>query len=199
MGRLILYVLSVAALVAVAVWLANDPGGVHLAWHGWRVDTSVGVLVAAIVVVVALLLFAVKLAGALAAAMRAIAARRREQRLNRGMMSLGDGFAAVAAGQPTAARRFAREAATLLKDNSAVLVLRKESAALDGNAKAVDAAAREMLERPETELAGLRTLAASALAAGDLVGAADYARRAWTRPMPRNCATGWRKQASAGG
>ena len=94
MGRLILYVLSVAALVAVAVWLANDPGGVHLAWHGWRVDSSVGVLVAAIIVVVALLLFVVRLAGALAAAMRAIAARRREQRLNRGMMSLGDGFAA---------------------------------------------------------------------------------------------------------
>lgn len=184
MGRLVLYILSVAALVAVAVWLANDPGDVHLAWHGWRVDTSVGVLVAAIIVLVALILLMVKLAGALGAAMRAIAARRREQRLNRGMMSLGDGFAAVAAGQAAAARRLAREAANLLKDNSAVLVLRKEAAALEGNAKGVDAAAREMLERPETELAGLRTLATSALAAGDVISAADYARRAWTRRDP---------------
>ena len=184
MGRLILYVLGVALLVAVAVWLANDPGDVHLAWHGWRVDTSVGVLVAAVILLVAAILFVVKLAGALAAAMRAIAAKRREQRLNRGLMSLGDGFAAVTAGQSAAAHRLAREAASLLKDNSAVLVLRKEAAALSGNTKGVDAAAREMLERPETELAGLRTLAANALAAGDVVSAADYARRAWTRRDP---------------
>lgn len=184
MGRLILYVLGVALLVAVAVWLANDPGDVHLAWHGWRVDTSVGVLVAAVIVLVAAILFIVKLAGIVGAAMRALAAKRREQRLNRGLTSLGDGFAAVAAGQASAARRLAREAASLLKDNSAVLVLRKEAAALNGNIKGVDAAAREMLERPETELAGLRTLATNALVAGDAVSAADYARRAWARRDP---------------
>lgn len=184
MAKLILYVLGVAVLVAVAVWLANDPGAVHLAWHGWRIDTSVGVLVAALVALVAAILFVVKLAGALGAAMRALAAKRREQRLARGMMSLGDGFAAVAAGQTANARRLAREASNLLKDNSAVLVLRKEAAALEGNMKGVDAAAREMLERPETELAGLRTLAQNALSAGDAVSAADYARRAWTRRDP---------------
>ena len=184
MGRLLLYVLGVAALVAAAVWLANDPGAVHLAWRGWRVDTSVGVLVAALIVIMGLIFLVIRLAGSLGAAMRALAARRRERRQHRGLMSLGDGFAAVAAGQKSSARKLAREAGHLLKDNSAVLILRKEAAALDGDAQGVDAAARDMLQRPETELAGLRTLATSALAAGDVVSAADYARRAWTRRDP---------------
>src|SRR3954465_1860917 len=103
MGRLVLYILGVAVLVAAAVWLANDPGAVHLAWHGWRVDTSVGVLVAALVLLVVVIVLLIRLAGSLGAAMRALAAKRRERRLNRGLMSLGDGFAAVMAGQRTAA------------------------------------------------------------------------------------------------
>ena len=184
MGRLLLYVLGLAVLVAAAVWLANDPGAVHLAWRGWRVDTSVGVLIAVLVVLVALILLVIRLAGSIGAAMRALAAKRRERRLNRGLMSLGDGFAAVMAGQRSTARKLAREASHLLKDNSAVLILRKEAAALEGDVKAVDAAARDMLQRPETELAGLRTLATNAVAAGDVVSAADYARRAWTRRDP---------------
>ena len=52
MPRLILYIAAVAALVAGAVWLANEPGSVSLTWHGWRADTSVGVLVIAIIVAV---------------------------------------------------------------------------------------------------------------------------------------------------
>lgn len=184
MGRLLLYVLGVAVLVAAAVWLANDPGAVHLAWRGWRVDTSVGVLIAALVVLVAFIVLVIRLAGSIGAAMRALAAKRRERRQHRGLMSLGDGFAAVMAGQISSARKLAREAGHLLKDNSAVLILRKEAAALEGDVQGVDAAARDMLARPETELAGLRTLATNAVAAGDVVGAADYARRAWTRRDP---------------
>ena len=184
MGRLLLYIVGLAALVAVAVWLANEPGAVHLAWHSWRIDTSVGVLVAALVLLVVVILLLIRLAGSLGAAMRALAAKRRERRLHRGLMSLGDGFAAVMAGQRASARKLAREAAHLLKDNSAVLILRKEAAALEGDLREVDAAARAMLERPETELAGLRTLATNAAAGGDVMSAADYARRAWTRRDP---------------
>jgi HemY protein len=69
----------------------------------------------------------------------------------------------------------------LLSDNAAVLMLRKEAAALRGDKQEVRRAAEAMLERPATELAGLRTLAQDALARGEVVSARDYASRAWAR------------------
>ena len=184
MSRLFLYIVGVAILVMIAVWLADDPGTVSMVWHGWRVDTSVGVVAAVGALFITLVLVLIHFADSLSAAVQALAARRRERRLSRGLMSLGDGFAAVMAGQRGAARKLAREASSLLKDNSAVLILRKEAAALDGDTRGVDLAARAMLARPETELAGLRTLAVNALAAGDSVSAGEHARRAWMRRDP---------------
>ena len=179
--RLLTYAIGLGLLVAAAVWLANDPGAVSLTWRGWQVDTSVGVLIAAFVALLVLILAAFRLAGTVNRTIRALAASRRERRLKRGLASLGNGYAAVMAGQRDTALKLAKEASTLLKDNVAVLVLRKEAAALDGNQNEVQAAAQAMLARPETELAGLRTLAAGALARGDDVLARDYATRAWSR------------------
>ena len=173
-------------MVAAAVWLAGDPGSVSLIWRGWRVDTSVGVLIAAHRGDgrSSFCLPSLVLPRSFSAAVKAVAARRRERRLNRGLTSLGDGFAAVMAGQRDAARKLAREASSLLKDNSAVLILRKEAAILNGDNREVQAAALAMLARPETEIAGLRTLAANALSTGDVAGAREQARRAWSRRDP---------------
>ncbi len=178
MPRLILYIAAVAALVAGAVWLANEPGSVSLTWHGWRADTSVGVLVIAIIVAVIVILLIARLIAIISGTVEAFAARRRERRLTRGLTSLGDGFAAVQAGQQHAARKYAKEAATLLRNNSAVLMLRKDAATLSGDSAEMKAVAQELLSRPETELAGLRALATKALKDGDTAGALTHARRA---------------------
>jgi len=178
MARLILYVIAVAALVTAAVWLANDPGSVSLTWHGWRADTSVSVLLVAIIVIVAIILLIARLIGVLAGTVQAFTARRRERRFARGLTSLGDGFAAAHAGQEKAARKFAKEAATLLRDNAAVLMLRKDNAVLANDADELRKVAEELMARPETELAGLRALANNALKNGDTAGARGHARRA---------------------
>ena len=60
-----------------------------------------------------------------------------------------------------------------------MLVLRKDAAALAGDAREMRDAAQAMLARPETELAGLRALAERALSDGDVVGALNHARRAF--------------------
>lgn len=181
MPRLILFVIGVAALVAAAVWLANDPGAVSLTWHGWRIDTSVGILLTAIVIAVIVIFLAMRLLAFIGGRVEAFSAARRERRMKRGLASLGDGFAAVQAGQGQLARKFAREATTLLSDNPAVLMLRKDAAALAGDVEDMQAAAQQMLSRPETELAGLRALAAKSMKDGDVVGALSQARRALAR------------------
>ena len=133
--------------------------------------------------IVAVLLTALVLRGVsvISGAMQALAAARRERRLNRGLASLADGFAAVQSGQSNAARRFAKEAASLLQSNPAVLMLRKETAELVGDVKEMKEAATALLARPQTELSGLRSLAVKAAADGDTVGALNHAKRALAR------------------
>src|SRR5206468_44332 len=109
------------------------------------------------------------------------AARQREKRMQKGLVVLGDGFAAVHAGHGATARRMAREAAKLLGDTPAVHVLRKQAVTLDGDMAELKAAAEVLLERPETEMSALKALSTRALADGDINNAILYARRALTR------------------
>ncbi len=190
MTRLILYVVLVAALVTGAVWLANDPGSVSMTWRGWQIETSVGILITTIIVAVIVILLVMRLLAVVGGTVQAFATARRERRFKRGLASLGDGFAAVQAGQGKAAKKFAREAATLLQENPAVMVLRRDAAALSGDAREMQIAAEALLARPETELAGLRALADKAMRDGDVAGALTHAKRALTRKD----APGWALQ-----
>jgi HemY protein len=179
--RVVLYLIALAILVAFAVWLANDPGTATITWHGWRIDTSASLLFILIAIIVVALNSLFRLIAALRSGFRTFALRKRERRLQRGLTALGDGFAAVHAGVGTTARRLAQEAGKLLDDNPAVLMLRKQAAALEDDEEELEATAEQLLERPETELAALRTLATKAMAKGDTEKALGYARRALTR------------------
>ena len=53
MGRLIVWFLALVALAGVAAWLAEQQGTVVFAWSGWRAETSVGVVVLAVVLLLA--------------------------------------------------------------------------------------------------------------------------------------------------
>jgi len=181
MPRLIAYVLVIAAVVAAAVWVANDPGSVEVVWKGWRVDTSVGVLILALIVTVIVILLILRILSALSGSVKAFAAAQRERRTKRGLAALGDGFAAVQAGQSEIAQKLAKEASKLLDNNPAVLVLRKEAASLAGDVREMQAAALALLNRPQTELTALRSLANKALADGDVVGALRHAQKALAR------------------
>ncbi|MGE4281558.1 MAG: heme biosynthesis HemY N-terminal domain-containing protein, partial [Magnetospirillum sp.] len=55
--RLFLFAVLVAALVAAAVWFADRPGSVTIHWQGWRIDTSVPVLLTAMISFMAALAF----------------------------------------------------------------------------------------------------------------------------------------------
>lgn len=187
MIRLVLYVAVVAVLAVGAVWFANDPGAVTLVWRGWRLDTSVGVLLLMLVLVAFLLFLALRTLAAVRGASRAMTAARRSRRVERGLAALGDGFAAVHGGQPGKARKLATDAAALLDDHPATRVLAARATSLSGSTIEAKAAAHDLLRRAETELSGLRELATRAHADGDTVTAFDHARRA----LARKDAPGW--------
>ena len=179
MVRWLLYFVVAAGLVTVAVWLADNAGAVTLSWRGWRVDTSVAVLIGtcAIVLVAAgilhrLWLLIVRAPGDLRQSWRR---RRRE----RGYEALTRGMVAIAAGDADEARRQSRRAEGLLDQPPLTLLLAAQAAQLSGDEQAAARFFSTMSEKPETEFLGVRGLLGQAIKRGDRPGALDLARRAW--------------------
>lgn len=171
-------IIVIALLIAGAVFVADRPGSVSLAWQGWRVDTSVAVLLfgVTLVAVVAAALFHLlrKIVGSPRAFLRA----RRERRRRRGYRALTQGMVAVAAGDAAEAKRFAKQADVLLAEPPLTLLLSAQAAQLNGDQKAAARYFTAMLERPETEFLGLRGLIMQALKENNEAEALRLTRRA---------------------
>lgn len=187
MIRLLLALLVIAGLVWVAVLFAEEPGTLSLQWAGWQIETSVAVLVLAVVTLILVILLLLKIVGTVFGAPRAFLKSRREKRRRAGYRALTQGMVAVAAGEADEARRLARKADALLAEPPLTLLLQAQSAQLDGDERAARNYFLAMLERAETEFLGLRGLLTQALKTGDDAAALELAERARTlRPK-----TGW--------
>lgn len=171
-------IIAIALAIAGAVFIADRPGTVSLVWQGWRVDTSVAVLVlgVALIAVIATALF--HLARLIIRGPSLITRGRRERRRRRGYRALSQGMVAVAAGDPAEAKRFARQADALLAEPPLTLLLSAQAAQLNGDEKAAQKYFTAMLDRAETEFLGLRGLIMQALKHNNEAEALSLAERA---------------------
>jgi HemY protein len=177
--RTLVWFAVATALMLGAVWLAERPGAVTMQWRGWRLDTSVGVLLAGvlllIVIVAALWLLYRWIIGAPGALLEGWGDSRRR----RGYRALTQGLAAVAAGDGVEAQKNARRAEQLLSEPSLTLLLSAQAAQLTGDRDGAKQAFNAMLEDEQMAFLGLRGLIAQALADGNQTQALDYAERAF--------------------
>jgi HemY protein len=158
MIRVLLFLVLVAALAFGAVWLAERPGDVAIEWLGYRIETSVMVLAAALAAIV---VGAILLSSILRGLIRApgnLSRRRAARRAERGRRALTRGLVAIGAGDPQAARRFALEARRFAPNEPLALLLGAQAAQLSGDRTAADQTFRAMLAREETKLLGLHGL-----------------------------------------
>lgn len=185
--RALLYFIKLAILVAVAVWLADRPGRVALEWLGYRVETSVALLLVAVLFIGVLVAFLFEAWRLIWRAPRRLARARAERRRHKGYRALTQGMVAVAAGEVDEARRQARRAHQYLKEPPLTLLLAAQAAQLEGDETAARRYFTAMLERPATRFLGLRGLLTQALRAGDDAEALRLAEQARAeRPS-----TGW--------
>ena len=180
MIRALIFLCLLAVLSLVAASVAETPGAVTLDWLGYRVETSVAVLL--LIVLGASIVFAGVWRAWSAVVngprrMRRWAAERRQQR---GYKALTQGMVAVAAGDAAEARRLARRAETLLGEPPLTMLLSAQAAQLSGDEKAAGKFFHAMAEQsePETRYLGLHGMLTQAMHDGDQEQALELAKQA---------------------
>lgn len=185
MIKIVLYVITLAVLITIAVWFAEEPGSVSISWLEWRLDTSVAILFVILVALLTAGTLVLRLWGAMMGAGRAMRDVRKDRRAASGLDALAAGFAAIRGEDGAAAKRALRTAESALGDTSVVNLLRQQTTRVAQDNVDASAAARDMLGDQVLELAALRDLAEAARAARDLDGALKEATRAAGRkPAP---------------
>ena len=158
MTRILLFTLGVLAVAAGLAWLADRPGTITIEWLGYQIETSafVGTLALGLLVVVLIALWALLRYAFTRPA--AIAAHVRERRRQQGYDALSRGLLAIGVGDRALAQRYAGIAGRNLPREPLTALLRAQAAQLKGDRGAARRAFEAMLDRPETELLGLRGL-----------------------------------------
>jgi HemY protein len=177
--RTLLWFTVVTLLMLGAVWLAERPGAVTMQWRGWRLDTSVGVLLASVLLLIVLVAALWLLYRWIIGAPGALLEGWGDSRRRRGYRALTQGLAAVAAGDGVEAQKNARRAEQLLSEPPLTMLLSAQAAQLTGDREGAKRAFNAMLEDEQMAFLGLRGLIAQSLADGNQTQALDYAERAF--------------------
>ncbi|UYN94948.1 MAG: heme biosynthesis protein HemY [Enhydrobacter sp.] len=177
--RLFLWFAVAAVAMVAAAWLADRPGTVTAEWHGWRLDTSVGVVLIAVLLMILSGIVLWLLYRWIVGAPGALLEGWGESRRRRGYRELTQGLAAVAAGDGAEAQKHARKAEQLLSEPPLTLLLSAQAAQLAGDRDGARRAFTAMLEDEQTTFLGLRGLIAQALRDGDQAKALECAERAF--------------------
>jgi HemY protein len=177
--RILIWFAAVAVVMLGAVWLAERPGTLTAEWRGWRIDTSVGVVLVAVLLLMLLGIALWLTYRSIVSAPGALLDGWGDSRKRRGYRSLTQGLAAVAAGDGAEAQKHARRAEQLLSEPALTMLLSAQAAQLTGDREGARKAFNAMLEDDQMAFLGLRGLIAQSLQDGDQARALDYAERAF--------------------
>jgi HemY protein len=187
MIRVVLYLILVGVVAYGIALIADRPGDVVVTWQGWRIETSLLVLGAAVLAAVIVLSFVFALIRRIARSPVVLARLLRNRRGVRAYEAISQGLIAVGAGDVAAAQRFTAEVQRLAPGEPLALLLSAQAAQLAGDRDAAERAFRTMAGRSDTKALGLHGLFIEAQRRNDAAGARAYAEEA-TRIAP---ALGW--------
>jgi HemY protein len=178
MIRVVLYFVLVGLLAAGAAWLADRPGDVMITWQGRRIETSVMVLIMAVMAFATLAVMLWSIARAILRSPDILSSYLRTRRGVRGYLALSQGLIAIGSGDARTARKFADEAGRIAPDEPLTLLLAAQAAQLAGDRTAAERTFHAMAGRDDTRLLGLHGLFIEAQRSEDFAAAALYAEEA---------------------
>jgi len=178
MIRVVLYLVLVGLLAVGAAWLADRPGDVVITWQGRRIETSVMVLIMAVMAFATLAVMLWSIARAILRSPDILSSYLRTRRGVRGYLALSQGLIAIGSGDARAARKFANEAGRIAPDEPLTLLLTAQAAQLAGDRTAAERTFHAMAGRDDTRLLGLHGLFIEAQRRDDFAAARLYAEEA---------------------
>ena len=178
MIRVALYLIVVGLIAYGVALVADRPGDVVVTWQGWRIETSLLVLAAAVIAAVAVLSLIFAVIRSVARSPMVLARLLRNRRGVRAYEAISQGLIAVGAGDVAAAQRFTAEVQRLAPGEPLALLLSAQAAQLVGDRESAERAFRTMAGRPDTKALGLHGLFIEAQRRSDAAGARAYAEEA---------------------
>ena len=110
MLRIIFFLIQVAAFIALAVWLSDNPGQVKINWLNYQIDTHFSIFLIFIIFIVFMLWLFYALFNKIMKAPKTFFSLRKSRRKSAGYKALTLGMAAVAAGDKDEAVRLSKKA-----------------------------------------------------------------------------------------
>ena len=178
MIRVVIFLIAVGLLAYGVALLADRPGDVVITWQGWRIETSLMVLVMAVLAAMALLALIWSLLRAVLRSPFLLRTLLHHRRGVRAYEAISAGLIAVGAGDVAAARKLAAEVNSIAPAEPLALLLRAQTAQLIGDRAAADHAFRLMASRADTKALGLHGLYIEAQRRNDPASARAYAEEA---------------------
>lgn len=180
MIRALLFLVVLGALSLLAASIADTPGSVTLDWLGYRIETSVAVLLILVLMASVVIAGIWRLWSAVTNSPRRLRRWQADRRQRLGYKALTQGMVAVAAGDAAEARRLARKAESLLGEPPLTMLLSAQAAQLSGDDKAAGKFFHAMAEQtePETRYLGLHGMLTQAMQDGDQEQALELAKQA---------------------
>jgi len=178
MIRVITFLILLALIALGITWIADRPGEVAITWLGYRIETSIMVMLAALLLAVAVCIMIWSLLRSVWLAPSRMKASMRRKREERGRRAVMRGLIAVGAGDARAARRYTDDAKKIARDEPLTLLLTAQAAQLSGDRAEAERTFRAMTEHEPTRLLGLRGLFIEAQRRDDLANARLYAEEA---------------------
>lgn len=181
MIQVFVFIVCVVAAAIGLAWFADRPGTVDIEWLGYQIETSAFIATIAILTIVGLLIAIWSLLRFVATRPAAITAFMKERRRKQGFEALSRGLVAIGVGDRLLAQKYAGIARRALPNEPLTALLKAQAAQLKGDANASRRAFEAMLDRPETELLGLRGLFLEAGRRGDGEAARAFVEQAVRR------------------
>lgn len=158
MIRILIFILVVVGAALGLAWFADQPGSITVQWLGYEIKTSAFVGALVLIGIAAALILAWALLRVVVTRPAAMSAYFQERRRRQGFEALTRGLLAIGVGDRDQALRYAGMARRNLPNEPLTALLKAQAAQLKGDRATARRAFEAMLDRPETELLGLRGL-----------------------------------------
>ena len=166
--RFLGFILRLAILVAIAVWLADRPGTARVVWHGYVIETSAAFLGLTVLAAAFVFYMLFRLWQLLRHGPEHWRLRRRLKKWRQGHEQITEGLVAIAGGDAAEAGRHAVQARRLLGESTATRLLQAQAAQLAGDTRAAQEIFRALAADPDSAVLGYRGLIMEARRAGNI-------------------------------